>query len=246
MSSLSKQAIVDRVRLFVDSVRNEREGFKPEKCWWLLNETKLSRKKYPDAISLLDQLCISVDDMREHFTAYWSSKIGDTQFGASLRRGVDEQCFFVTVKETDEAANASSPLDGASIIVRGSNTRNAPWKVLQETIELTFKQQSTSCATLRPTHIEPNAESEMIPHPSTLSTIKMRKPRGYLDPVHFPLPKNLFQEKVVFSEPPDGRGKYSMDIYRKNVVAAARNQFKTENNNLKRKVQKLETKVITL
>jgi len=98
------------VRLFVDSVRTECEGFKPENCWWLVNDTELSRKKHPDAISLLDQLGISKDDIREHFTAYWSSKIGDTHFGASLRRGVDEKCFFVTVRAQDSADGNTSPV----------------------------------------------------------------------------------------------------------------------------------------
>jgi len=157
MPSLSKQAIVDRVRLFVDSVRTECEGFKPENCWWLLNDTKLSRKKYPDAILLLDQMGILEDDMKKHYTSHWASKIGDGTFGDVLRQGKDKRSIFVTVRSANvNDSSNTSPQDDPTKIVGGvfHPTRHSKWAMLREkisptAISPTIKQPSTFLKTVK-------------------------------------------------------------------------------------------------
>ena len=132
MPSLSKQAIVDRVRIFAESIRIDTTDFMPGKTWWLLKETKASQKKYPDAILLLDQLGISSESMEKHFTTHWANRIGEQYFADTLRRGVDKQSIFVTVRSVnDNDSSNTSPLDPSSNVVGGRTKRNAPWKRLQ-------------------------------------------------------------------------------------------------------------------
>ena len=64
MTHLTREVIEERVRIFVDSVRDGVESFKPGITWWLVKETKASQEKYPDSILLLDQLGILEDDMK--------------------------------------------------------------------------------------------------------------------------------------------------------------------------------------
>ena len=77
MTQLSKQDIVTRVRLFTETVRNNTAGFLPERFWWLVTKRKSSTQKYSNAVLLLQQLGIDEGDMKEHFTAYWATRIGD-------------------------------------------------------------------------------------------------------------------------------------------------------------------------
>ena len=88
MAQVSKEDIVQRVKLFVDSVRNKTAEFKPEICWWLVSSNSLSTTKYLNAISLMDQLGISEKDMKKHFTVYWPSRIGDIFFRDCFHRGL--------------------------------------------------------------------------------------------------------------------------------------------------------------
>ncbi len=126
MSSITREAIEERVRIFVDSVRNGVGGFKPGITWWLVTDTITSRTKFPEAFSLLEQLEICENDMKRIFTSYWTTRIGEGTFGDVLRQGKIERSIIIAVRPADEdESNNTSPLNQTSIIVGGANTRLA-------------------------------------------------------------------------------------------------------------------------
>jgi hypothetical protein len=69
----------------------------------LISKNKVSSKKYPDAVNLLEQLDISLEDITTHFTESWTGQIGGKVFQFFLRQGVIGQSisFFITVLSTD-------------------------------------------------------------------------------------------------------------------------------------------------
>ena len=133
MSSVNREAIEERIRLFAQCIRDESNGFKPEHYWWVLDHNEYSNKKYPNAFSLLEQLGISVEDMKSHVSAYWKSKIGGADFGADLRQGQDKKCILITVRSDSPQKSNTSPLDSNSKIVgvAAANTRYPPWVLLK-------------------------------------------------------------------------------------------------------------------
>jgi len=126
MSSVNREAIEERVRIFVDSVRNGVGGFKPGITWWLVTDTVTSRTKFPQAFSLLEQLGICENDMKRIFTSYWTTRIRESIVGNVLRQGKIKKLIFIAVgPANDDESNNTSPLDQTSIIVGGANTRLA-------------------------------------------------------------------------------------------------------------------------
>jgi len=67
----------------------------------LISKNKVSSKKYPDAVNLLEQLDISLEDITTHFTESWTGQIGGKVFQYFLRQGVIGQSIFITVLSTD-------------------------------------------------------------------------------------------------------------------------------------------------
>jgi len=152
MAQLSKEDIVERVKLFVESVRRQAYGFKSEKCWWLVSSKLLSTTKYLNAITLLDQLGIPEGDMKKHFTAYWPSRIGDNFFRDCFHRGLDEKCLFVTVRTKDNEECNKSTLDGSSKVIkkdddfRTTRYSKEPWEMLRHIIcGDTISLSTTNC-----------------------------------------------------------------------------------------------------
>ena len=152
MAQLSKEDIVERVKLFVESVRRQAYGFKSEKCWWLVSSKLLSTTKYLNAITLLDQLGIPEGDMKKHFTAYWPSRIGDNFFRDCFHRGLDEKCLFVTVRTKDNEECNKSPLDESSKVIkkdddfRTTRSSKEPREMLRDRISGdTISLSTTNC-----------------------------------------------------------------------------------------------------
>ena len=140
MSGCSGNAIDERIRIFADYVRNDNANFKPGESWWILNHTSESRKEYPGAISLLDQLGISPDDMEKHLTSRWIGKVGVSHYQEYLRPGKVKRFVLVTVTTSEDTENSNtSPLDQSSNVIadekRVTRSSTPSWKLLHETIK---------------------------------------------------------------------------------------------------------------
>jgi len=137
-ATMDREAIDERIRVFAESVRDETmEDFKPGKSWWFLNHTKASLDNFPNSVSLLDQLDITVQDMESLFGRYWTGHIGNEVYSDYLRLGKLGRCILVTVRSDDDKnLKNTSPLDSNSKIVgvAAANTRYPPWVLLKENL----------------------------------------------------------------------------------------------------------------
>ena len=70
-------------------------SFKPGTKWWIPYKTKRSEKMYPNALTILDQLQVSIEDFQRCFSPPWNSN-----FSAVLpdfRFNKFSDVFFMTV-----------------------------------------------------------------------------------------------------------------------------------------------------
>jgi hypothetical protein len=136
MPPLSKKDIIDRIYYFADLI-GKGSYFKPQQTWWLLSNNQLSMTKHPNVLSFLEQLNIPLEDMKKHFTTFWTGKIGTDFFSDVLLQVKEEHCIFVTVLSSDltKQSRKSSPMDQSAYLVEKEavtmQTRSTSWTSLR-------------------------------------------------------------------------------------------------------------------
>lgn len=83
MASISKQDLDDRITRFIQYVRSCDSGFKPNESWWMTRDTPCNRDNLPNAFSFVEQIGVSINDMRVHYGRCWATKIGVSLFQPS-------------------------------------------------------------------------------------------------------------------------------------------------------------------
>ena len=97
MSTLSSDAIEERIRCFAESVRKGMFDFKPGKSWWIVKQTGESEASYKNAILITEQLGLSENDMRVHLKSYWSGNLGSNCYTQYFRQAKIKKFTLVTV-----------------------------------------------------------------------------------------------------------------------------------------------------
>jgi len=131
MTSISKEAIDNRVTFFVQSVRSSNTstscGFKPNYDWWISHDTKTNKIKHPHAFSFLEQIGVSPDQMISQHGSYWLRDLEEKYPSLQTRQFKKTHC--ICIRSTDTTTTEITPND--SNIVGGPNTRNASWVKLR-------------------------------------------------------------------------------------------------------------------